>query len=112
MFGVLTETGGEEAAIEPTPSTTPSPTAQIDLETFTVDQIAVGQPFEWEPVLSVDEGTALPLVNHGDRTYLFTVTESDPEVAATSCLPGGPGTVSVGRSGHVLVVDGHLGPSM
>lgn len=108
MFGVLTDSGGEDAALEPTPSTTPSPTAQIDLETFTVDQIAVGQPFEWEPVLTVDEGTALPLVNHGDWTYLFTVGEESDETGDQLSAWRSRDGVGWEELGTVLVVDGHL----
>jgi hypothetical protein len=109
VFGVLTDTGGEEAALEPTPSTTPSPTVQIDLETFTVDQIAVGQPFDWQSVLSVEEGMALPLVTHGDWTYLFTVgeessDESGDQLSAWRSRDG----VSWDDLGTVLVVDGHV----
>ena len=62
----------EAAVSTSTTSTTFADVEQpIDLEDFSVDQLARGEPFEWESSLRVVEGYPIALLSHDDSLYLF-----------------------------------------
>ena len=71
IFGSLTTP--EPAAIEETSSsTTTAPLEKpVDLENFTIDQIAVGVPLEWTKATEVAESYVHALVEHQGWVYLF-----------------------------------------
>jgi hypothetical protein len=74
VLGVLTSPG--PGAVEATASTSTTTTSlavvepPIDLENFTADQLARGDPLDWESSLRVVEGYPLALVEH-DGLYVF-----------------------------------------
>lgn len=74
-------TSPDPAAVEETTTTTVEEVdPPIDPENFTVDQIATGDPLEWELVMAIDDRYPLELIEHGGDIYLFTDSEH----------PGGP----------------------
>lgn len=64
----------EQVAIDTTTTTTtiPEVDAPIDLENFSVSQIATGPPLEWERVAGSATGYPLAVTEHGGVLYLFT----------------------------------------
>lgn len=54
-----------------TSTTLPDVEQPIDLENFSVDQLARGEPFEWQSRLRVVEGYPIALLPHDDALYLF-----------------------------------------
>lgn len=70
-------TSPDPEAIEPARSTSTTSTTladveqPIDLENFSVDQLARGEPVEWQPSLRVVEGFPIALLTHDDSLYLF-----------------------------------------
>lgn len=70
-------TSPDPEAIEPARSTSTTSTTladverPIDLESFSVDQLARGEPFEWQSSLRVVEGYPIELLSHDDYLYLF-----------------------------------------
>jgi hypothetical protein len=62
----------EAAASTSTTSTTLADVDQpIDLDNFSVDQLARGEPFEWESSLRVVEGYPIEFLSHDDSLYIF-----------------------------------------
>lgn len=78
-FTLVSLTSPDPAASEATTlstSTTSTTLASVepplDLENFSVDQLARGEPFAWESTLSVLEGYPLALLRHDGDLYLFS----------------------------------------
>jgi hypothetical protein len=60
-----------------TPSTIPrSTTSTFDLESFTMADIALGEPLQWGQVMAIDDGYPLSLTEHAGSWFLFS-NESD-----------------------------------
>jgi hypothetical protein len=62
-----------------TPTTTPASTTTstqpvVDPTTFSVAEIARGEPFDWEMIMAIDEGHATAMLEHEDRFCLFSTT--------------------------------------
>lgn len=74
-------TSPDPAALEATTSTSttsttlPEVVAPIDLENFSVDQVARGEPFAWVRSLNVVEGFPVALLRHESSVYLFATEE-------------------------------------
>lgn len=60
--------------ITPTTTLAPTTTTQVDPETFSVEDIARGEPFDWEMIMAIDEGYATAMLEHDDRLFLFSTT--------------------------------------
>jgi hypothetical protein len=64
-----------ETALEPTPISTTSTLealeTPLDLDDFSVDQIAVGTPLQWELAAGIDGVFGQHLVTHDDAIYVF-----------------------------------------
>lgn len=69
----------EQVAVDTTTTTTtiPEVEAPIDLENFSVSQIATGPPLEWERVAGSTTGYPLAVTEHAGVLYLFT-SETGP----------------------------------
>lgn len=76
----------EQLAVDTTTTTTtiPEVEAPIDLENFSVSQIATGPPLEWERVAGSTTGYPLAVTEHEGVLYLFT-----SEAAPWADEPGG-----------------------
>lgn len=82
VFGGLIAVGAlispEPESVEETSTTTTvveEVEPPIDLENFTVGQIATGDPLDWELSMAVDDLLPLALLEHGGDLYLFTGSE-------------------------------------
>ena len=74
LIGTLTSPN--PAALEETTTTTPEEVEPpIDPENFTVDQIATGEPLDWDLAMAIDDGYPLELLAHEGDVYLFTGLE-------------------------------------
>lgn len=70
----MTSPGPIAAVTTTTPSSTTSletPETPIDLENFSIDQIAVGEPLVWEETKTLVEGVPIELTSHEGWFYLF-----------------------------------------
>jgi hypothetical protein len=76
VLGALSAPGPGAVEAAPTTSTTTTTSLAvieppIDLENFTVDQLARGEPFIWESSLNVVDGFPLALLEYEGSQYLF-----------------------------------------
>lgn len=74
-FAVNVLTSPDGQAIDTTTSTTVEPLERpLDMEDFSVDQIARGTPFDWRKSVSSDEAYPVAIVNHLGWTYVFATS--------------------------------------
>ena len=88
--GAMTSPGPVAAA---TTTTTPTSTTSIetpenpiDVENFTIDQIAVGEPLVWEETKTMVEGVPMGLARHNGWFYLFATPSLNPYRAGSGGL--------------------------
>ena len=88
-LGALTSADPEPETVAARASTTSTPIEELerplDLENFSVDQIAIGEPLEWERAAGIDGVFARQMVSHEGALYLFGSFQDwwDPGPAAT-----------------------------
>lgn len=71
----------------PTSTTsTEAPENPIDVENFTIDQIAVGDPLVWEKTKTMVEGVPMGLASHNGWFYLFATPTVTPHLAGSQGL--------------------------
>ena len=87
-FSALTTPDPEAAPETTTTSTTIDELSRpIDLENFSVSQIATGVPFDWHHEIQIDDVASGNLVSHEGAVYLFT-SQVSPGIGFTADIPG------------------------
>ena len=84
-IGAMTSPGPVAAATTTTSTSVAAPDTPIDPKDFTIDQIAMGDPLDWEETKSIVEGIPIGLTGHDGSIYLFATPST------TSGLPGSGG---------------------